>query len=139
MPPLSRYFIKTGLIYLLLGLLVGLLQAANTWLKINPLLNAVFPTYLHMLVVGWVTQLIFGVAYWMFPKFSKEQPRRNERMGWAVYGLLNIGLIARVIGEPLLSLRPDWDTGWLLVVSAVTQFGAGWGLVYLLWPRVKER
>lgn len=139
MPLLSRYFIKTGLVYLILALLIGLFQAANSWLKWNPLLGAVFPTYLHMLVVGWATQLIFGVAYWMFPKFSKGRPRRNETVGWAVYIALNIGLIARVIGEPLLSLRPDWNTGWLLAVSALSQLGAGWGLVYLLWPRVKER
>jgi len=30
--------------------------------------NGLFPVYIHLLVFGWLTQLIFGVIYWMFPK-----------------------------------------------------------------------
>jgi hypothetical protein len=26
-----------------------------------------FPVYLHLLNFGWLTQLLFGVALWMFP------------------------------------------------------------------------
>ncbi|MFL5471446.1 MAG: hypothetical protein ACJ8AM_03735, partial [Gemmatimonadales bacterium] len=63
MPRLSRWFIRTGLIYLLLSFSISLAQA------VVPSRTAMaWPTYLHLLVVGWLTQLIFGVAHWMFPR-----------------------------------------------------------------------
>ena len=68
MPPVSRWFIKTGIIYLLISLLMGI---GLSWPGSTPLaawLTSLFPTFYHVLVVGWITQLIFGVAYWMFPR-----------------------------------------------------------------------
>jgi hypothetical protein len=41
------------------------------------------PVYLHLFMIGWVTQMIFGVAYWMFPRVSKENPR-----GWDTQDVL---------------------------------------------------
>ena len=97
------------------------------------------PVYIHLFMVGWVTQLVFGVAYWMFPKYSRERPRGHEGLAWATFGLLNGGLILRALGEPLNTLRPGELWGWLLVISALSQWLAGLGFVFGLWPRVKER
>ena len=30
--------------------------------------TSLYFTYLHLLVVGWITQIIFGVAFWLFPR-----------------------------------------------------------------------
>jgi heme/copper-type cytochrome/quinol oxidase subunit 1 len=139
MPRLTRYFIKAGLAYLVLALLVGVLMTGRTMLNLPLWINALYPVSVHLLMVGWVTQLIMGVAHWMFPKYSKEQPRRNERLAWAVFVMLNAGLLLRVIGEPLTVNAPDLNMGWLLVVSAVLQLAAGWGFVFNMWSRVKER
>ncbi len=139
MPTLSRYFIKTALIYFVLALLVGLLLSAPQVFGLPASVAAVRPTYLHLLVVGWLTQLIFGVVYWMFPKFSKENPRGNEKVAWGVYVLLNVGLIFRAIGEPLMVLQPQANAGWMVVLSAILQFAAGWAFIFNTWPRVKER
>ena len=73
-----------------------------------------------------MTQLIFGVVIWMFPKYSTAQPRGNERLGWATYGLLNAGLLLRAIGEPLSAAQPASGAGWPLAASAVLQLLAGW-------------
>jgi hypothetical protein len=83
--------------------------------------------------------LIIGVVYWMFPKFSKERPRRSERLGWIAFGLLNAGLILRAIGEPLNTLHPQWRLGWTLALSAILQLLAGWAFIVNTWGRVKER
>ena len=139
MPRLARYFIRAGLIYFVVGLLLGALLVARPYVNVPPQVAAFSPVYIHVLVVGWVTQIIIGVAYWMFPKYSKEQPRGNEALGWAVFILLNAGLILRAIGEPLTSLQPDSGLGWILLVSALCQLLAGWGFVLNTWTRVKER
>jgi hypothetical protein len=90
-------------------------------------------------MVGWVTQLIIGVAYWMFPKFTKEQPRGSAPLAWAVYWLLNSGLLLRVIAEPWQSVHPHPLWGWLLVGAAGLQWLGGVAFVVNTWPRVKEK
>jgi hypothetical protein len=69
-------------------------------------------------------------------KYSKERPRGSETLGWAIYGLLNAGLLLRVVSEPLNSMQPAAVWGWLLVVSAGLQWLAGMGFVANTWPRV---
>jgi hypothetical protein len=101
--------------------------------------GGLFPVYIHLFVLGWITQLIFGVVFWMFPKYSAERPRRSESLGWWTYALLNIGLLLRVIGEPLNTTRPSVLSGWMLVISAILQFLAGLMFAVNSWGRVKER
>jgi len=132
MPLLTRIFIKTALVYLVLALVLGIWLAAGA-------VNGLFPVYIHMLVLGWLTQLIFGVVFWMFPKFSAEKPRGSEALGWWMYILLNLGLLLRAIGEPINSNRPNSFSGWMLVLSAILQFLAGLMFVVNSWERVKEK
>jgi hypothetical protein len=139
MPRLTRYFIKTGIAYFALALVMGVLVAGRTTLNLPAWISALYPVNIHLLVVGWVTQLIIGIAHWMFPKYSKEQPRRSETLGWAVYFTLNGGLLLRAVGEPLTSIAPELNVGWLLVISALLQLFAGWGFIFNVWGRVKER
>lgn len=139
MPLLSRTFIKAGLIYFVVGLMAGVLYFARSTFNLPANLSALYPVYIHLLMVGWVMQLILGVVYWMFPKYSKERPRGSETLGWVVFWLLNAGLILRAVGEPLIALKPEWTLGWTLAVSAILQLLAAWGFVVNTWGRVKER
>ena len=100
MPLLTRTFIKTGMIHFALA--IGNRHYAGAGYA-----NGLFPVYIHLLVFGWLTQLIFGVVFWMFPKFSAEKPRGSETLGWWTYALLNIGLLLRAIGEPMQSTQPS--------------------------------
>lgn len=74
MPPMTRLYIKTALAFFVLALLAGLLLTIRPLTAAAPVFGALSPVYFHLFMVGWVTQLIAGVAYWMFPKFSKERP-----------------------------------------------------------------
>lgn len=102
-------------------------------------LNSLQPVAIHLFIVGWLTQLIFGVAYWMFPKMSKENPRGDSGLGWTTYVLLNAGLVARVIGEPAIAIAPELGLTWLLPISAICQLIAAWAFIFNMWGRVKER
>lgn len=139
MPPISRTFIKTGLLYLVTALVTGLVLAGSLPLGWPSWLAVLSPVYFHLFMVGWVTQLIIGVAYWMFPKFTKEQPRGSTTLAWAVYALLNSGLLVRMVAEPLQSLQPRPLWGWLLLLSASLQWLGGVIFVINTWPRVKEK
>ncbi|HEX2636964.1 MAG TPA: hypothetical protein VHL81_07520 [Gemmatimonadales bacterium] len=136
MPPLTRWLVKAALLYLIAALVLGVamqLPMAGRY----PVLAVLWPTYLHVLVVGWLTQLIFGVAYWLFPRYSAERPRGSERLGWATFVLLNAGLLLRLVGEPWRALGRGGHA--VLLVSAVAQLLAVWCFVLNTWPRVKER
>ncbi len=132
MPLLTRTFIKTALVYLTLALLLGILLTLHVS-------NSFFPVYIHLLVFGWLTQLIFGMVYWMFPKYSSQLPRGREALSWVTYGALNIGLILRAIAEPLQASQPNNLSGTLLVVSAILQWLAGVAFIANTWQRVKEK
>lgn len=139
MPRLTRYFIKTAFIYLALSLVLGALLAARAAFDLPAEFAALSPVFFHLFMVGWVAQLIFGMLFWMLPKYSRELPRGHERVAWLAYGLLNLGLALRVLAEPLTALRSDWGLGWLLALSAVLQLIGGWAFIVNAWPRVKER
>jgi len=132
MPLLTRIFIKTAMICLAFALVLGILLASG-------MTNGLFPVYIHLLVFGWLTQLIFGVVFWMFPKYSLEKPRGSEALGWWTYALLNIGLLLRAIAEPIQSARPNPLGGWMLILSASLQFLSGLLFVVNSWGRVKVK
>ena len=139
MPLLSRTFIKAGLIYFVVGMMAGVFYLGQSLFNLPSTVGVLYPVYIHFLMVGWLTQVIMGVAYWMFPKYSKENPRGSDSLGWFVFGLLNVGLILRAFGEPLNVLKPEWHLGWTLAISAILQLLAGWGFIVNTLGRVKER
>lgn len=139
MPALTRWFIKSALVYLVIALFLAVLLVVPALTRTFPFLAYLNPAYFHLFLVGWVTQMIFGVIYWMFPILTRTNPRGNEKIGWASYTLLNIGLVCRVLGEPLVGIYPNTTAGWVLIASAFCQWLAALLFVYLAWPRVKEK
>lgn len=135
MPSLSRWFIKTGFIALALGLLLELLQLRPAAMLPELPAAALHLGAIHLLTVGWLLQLITGVAFWMFPRHPHHPPRGDERLGWGALALVNSGLALRLAGE---AWRLGWQgPAWPLVLSAGLQL-AGLVLVLLLiWPRIR--
>ncbi len=134
MPALSRWLVKSGFCCLALALLVeGLLARPRSLLSGLP--DAALQLgAIHLLTVGWLLQLITGVAFWMFPRHPTRPPRGDARLGWAGFALLNTGLLLRLIGEPWIGMG---GPGWPLLLSALLQFLAIVLIVGLLWPRIR--
>jgi hypothetical protein len=139
MPPLTRWFIKAAMVSLVLAFVVRAVTSALPWWGLHAGVTALAPVSLHLFMWGWVTQLIFGVVYWMFPKHSKDNPHGHEGLWLATFWLFNIGLALRVVGEPLHLLRPEALWTWLAAAAAVLQWLAGMAFVVNTWGRVKER
>ncbi len=139
MPPLTRWYIRLGFAYLVASLLLGTAAAARQPFGLPILIAAAGPVAVHLFVVGWITQMIFGVAHWMFPRRSAELPRGDPAPAIVTLVLLNAGLLLRLVAEPWHSVRPSPAVGALLVVSAIAQWLAGVTFVVQMWPRVRER
>ena len=129
MPRLVRFLIRGALACLVAALLLGVVRAllpGETWLA------GAWPVYLHLLVLGWLSQLVTGVAYWMFPRVERGAAATDWR-GWAVFFLLNAGLMIRIVTEPT-AMRGPW-----LPMAALLQFLAMAIFAWSIWPRVRGR
>lgn len=135
-PTLSRWCVRAALAYLVAGMAMGswmlIVQARRGY---GP--GAPWPViHTHLLLVGFLLLLIFGVAFWMFPKVAGGRPGRE--VGWVAFALLNAGLLLRVLAEPLADRGRGaavWDV--LLGVSAVLPALAALAFAAAIWPRVR--
>jgi hypothetical protein len=140
MPPLARTFVKASFIYLIAAFLLGALIMLDRWLDLGRWFRTVYLSQLHLLLVGWITQLALGVAYWMFPRFLKEQgprPRGSNRLTWAVILSLNAGVLLRFFCEPFYLMGPQAWLAALLALSGVLQAAAMLGFGWLMWGRIR--
>jgi len=134
MPRIARIFVKTGMLYFLAALLVGVA------LEI-PFLNfpVLLPLFWHMLMVGWITQIIFGVSLWMFPGRVREEGFKAQKLGWLTYTFLNVGLVLRIVAEPVLSYSHATIWNILIFISASFQVVAAVTYVIEMWPRIQSK
>jgi len=138
MPPLARVFVKAAFVYFVAAFLLGALMMLDRWLSFSRWLKVVYYSQLHLLMVGWITHLAIGVAYWMFPRFRRSpQPRGSDTLAWAVFVCLNAGLLLRFLLEPLYLMGPQSWLAALLAISGVLQAAAALGLGWLIWKRIR--
>lgn len=140
MPPIARSFIKISFLYFVAAFLLGALMMLDRWLSFSRWLKVVYLSQLHLLVVGWITQLALGVAYWMFPRLRKEQsprPRGSDALAWTVLICLNLGLLLRFVFEPFYLMGPQSWLAALIALSGILQAVAALGFGLLIWDRIR--
>ena len=132
-----RRFIKTGIAFLFVGLLIG------AWMIGRRELGGTWPgpylvsAHAHAVQLGFVMFLILGVALWLFPKAPRGDTRyRPERIA-AAYWTLTIATAARIAGEVASSVAaPAW-LGWVVFTAGAAQV-VGFGIYFwTLWPRIR--
>jgi len=95
-----RWFVRSALVWLVLGVFLGL------GLAIAPARFAVLrPVHLHMNLLGFVTLMIFGVGYQVLPRFSGGRVL-DERLIPINLLLSNLGLAILVVAWVLRALVP---------------------------------
>jgi hypothetical protein len=87
-----RWFIRSALVWLVLGVSLGLTMAVAP-----KTLGWARPIHLHMNLLGFVTLMIFGVAYHVLPRFTGI-PMRSEKLMRGNLILSNLGLMVLLIG-----------------------------------------
>lgn len=98
MPRLSVWILRVALIYLGVGFTFGAYMLANKGINFDPgAWRLLFP-HMELLLVGWTTQLILGVAFWIMPRFSGSEKYGRVRLVWVSVVLLNMGILTVVAG-----------------------------------------
>jgi hypothetical protein len=141
MDRLSSWMVRSALIWLVAGVVLGVLMVLDP--RIPGRFRLWFqPSHIHMLFVGWFVQFALGIAYWLMPrKRSPERPLGyHERYALMAMAALNVGLGLRVVFEPLERAGHASDATFaLLVAAAVLQAGAIALFAGQLWSRVGPR
>lgn len=138
MPFESRLFVKTSLVALVLAFAWGAAMGIAESLGVPiPAIWAV--EHAHLAFVGWLVNVVFGVALWMFPLARKAYPSTAGRYPpgapYLVYGLLNGGLLARIVSEPALGDGAVVQVG--LILGSLAQLLAVLLFIGIVWRRVR--
>lgn len=105
MPLVTRSMIRAAFAWMLLGAAVAIavdLAPGSVLAQALP-----WPARLHIWTIGWLTQLILGVAWWLLPTLGSKRGRGPESGMGAAGILLNLGLALRLAGESRAGLE-----GW---------------------------
>lgn len=134
---LVRRFIKTGVGFLMAGLLLGFYMLVSRELlgvTPNPFLVS---AHAHAVQLGFVMFLILGVALWLFPRAPKEDQRyRPERIA-AAYWILAASTAARFVGEVARAWHGDRFLAWLVVLGGAGQVAGLMLYFWTMWPRIR--
>lgn len=107
MSRLTILFIKSSLIYFAIAVLVGL---DITFMPGH--LGSMMPVHAHLMLLGWITMMIYGVAYHILPRFSAS-PLYSDKMANVQFYLAHIGLIGMAAS---FAMRSYVDAGGMLLI-----------------------
>jgi cbb3-type cytochrome oxidase subunit 1 len=100
-PRVSVWCLRAALLYLGTGFTLGAIMLAAPALDLPAGIFRLRPLHAEILLIGWMVQLAFGVAYWILPRFRAGSARGREWPAWVALLLLNSGVLAAGLGQIL--------------------------------------
>jgi cbb3-type cytochrome oxidase subunit 1 len=123
-----RAFLKASLAWLAMGVTLGVAMAAR------PAWTIYRTAHVHMVMLGFVTMMIFGVGYHVIPRFAGA-PLRSKRAAVVHWWMSNLGLAGLAAG---FALRPHGVTAGtpVLVLGGVLSALGAYTFVVLIWRSI---
>ena len=123
-----RAFVKSSVAWLALGATVGVAMAAH------PAWTVYRPAHAHMNLLGFVTMMIYGVAYHVIPRFAGF-PIHSRRAAVAHWWISNAGLAMMATG--FVIRVHDAGAGTIVLASGGTLSALGaYTFVYVTWRTI---
>lgn len=136
MTPLVRRYVKTSFVFLLLGLVLGAWATVEVNLRGRGVPWPLITAHVHLVLVGFVLMLIFGVATWMFPRPARDDARYRPWVAEAIYWLLTVSTAVRTLGE-LGAAAAGTRASLLAALGGLGQVAGGVLFVVNMWVRVR--
>lgn len=119
MEPFVRRFIRSSLVWLGTGVTIGVAMAAA------PMQAMAFrPAHVHANLLGFVSMMIFGVAYHVVPRFTGH-PLHSRRLAAAHLIVANSGLATMVGGWLIRGAGAAAGTQAIIAGAVLSAAGAG--------------
>ncbi|HET7458706.1 MAG TPA: cbb3-type cytochrome c oxidase subunit I [Gemmatimonadaceae bacterium] len=123
-----KAFLKASLAWLSLGVTLGVAMAAHpTWTVYRA-------AHVHMTVLGFVTMMIYGVAYHVVPRFAGAKLHGERAAGWHWWAS-NAGLALMVTGFVVRANGANVGTPLLAAGGALSAAGA-YTFAYVVWRTI---
>ena len=137
MPVLVRRYIKTSLIFLTAGLLLGayLIVAEFVIGRYPPRLF--ITAHVHLLLVGFMLMMVMGVATWMFPRAARDRARYRPALAEAVYWTMTISTAARAVEEIAAPFVMSPVLRLAIAAGGIGQLAGAALFVVNMWSRVR--
>jgi cbb3-type cytochrome oxidase subunit 1 len=120
-----KAFLKASLAWLALGVTLGVGMAVHpAWLVYRP-------AHVHMNLLGFVTMMIYGVAYHVIPRFSGHA-LHSRRLAIGQWWVSNVGLALMVAGFVTRVHGFALATAMLGAGGSLAALGA-YGFVFNVW------
>ncbi len=132
-----RYFIKTSIVFLVIGIFSGL------YMMISQKFFGVYPhpelvsAHSHIILIGSVMMMIMGVALWFFPRPDKEDKLYKPDLILFVYYIFSISTLIRFLTQFIFAFYSIEFLKWLIVIASILQV-AGIILFFIsIWGRIR--
>jgi cbb3-type cytochrome oxidase subunit 1 len=129
MDPFVRRFIRASLLWLGTGVVLGV------WMALDPRWVTLRPAHVHANLLGFVSMMIFGVAYHVVPRFV-GRPLHSRRLPVVHLWLANLGLGGMVGGFLLRLWHPAGAA--LLGAGAILSAAGAFLFIFTLWRTLDE-
>jgi cbb3-type cytochrome oxidase subunit 1 len=123
-----KAFLKASLAWLALGVTLGVAMA------VHPVWTVYRLSHVHMLLLGFVTMMIYGVAYHVIPRFTGHALHSRRAAGWH-WWLSNAGLALMATGFALRVHGVALATA-LLGAGGVLSAAGAYTFAYLTWRTI---
>jgi heme/copper-type cytochrome/quinol oxidase subunit 1 len=132
-----RYFIKTSVAFLFVGILTGLYMSFAKYIYQSGYTQELISAHTHIILVGSVMMMIMGVALWFFPRPEKDDKRYNPGLILIVYWLISISTGLRFVFQVLGSF---YFIPWLNIVIPIFSSLQVFAMIlffYSIWGRIR--
>lgn len=132
-----RYFVKTSIAFMVVGILSGFYMMISRRLFDYGYGPSMLSAHTHVILVGFMMMMIMGIAVWFFPKADKDNKKYNPSLIVLVYWLMVSGTSLRFIFEVIESYVTLGISNYIIVASASMQILAAVIYVYTMWGRIR--
>ncbi len=134
-----RYFVKTSIIFLIIGILSGVYMLImknyyDTWPD-----PEMVSAHTHIILFGTVMMMIMGVALWFFPRPEKTDRLYNPTLILITYYIMTISTAARFIFQVTASfVNPGGTLTFLLTAAPLLQVAGVIIFFVSIWGRIRS-
>jgi cbb3-type cytochrome oxidase subunit 1 len=132
-----RYFIKTSLAFLVVGILTGLHMSFAKYISQTGYSQELISAHTHVILVGSVMMMIMGVALWFFPRPEKNDKKYSPDLIWVTYWLMTIATALRFVMQVVGSYSYIPWVSIAIVVFSTLQVLAMILFFYSMWGRIR--
>lgn len=132
-----RYFVKTSLAFLVIGILTGLHMSFAKYISQSGYTQELISAHTHVILVGSVMMMIMGVALWFFPRAEKDDKKYSPDLILVTYWTMTIATAMRFVMQVIAAYYYISWVNVAIVAFSSFQVLAMILFFYSMWGRIR--